>query len=388
MLRNFQDKNVVGYPSRIVMVGTFPPPVHGMAAVNKAVYLRLQAAGSEPLVIDLGAPSLNRALWIRLGRIPRVLRGLVRLVCTRQLQDRVLYMSVSGGFGQIYELLFLVLARMRAMRIFLHHHSFVYLDAPSQLTKLLTRLAGAKAVHITQSPKMAEKLKTIYRLMHVISVSNAVFLVSSSVSPSPSIREEVKVLGYLSNISAKKGVFEFLDILEVARDRCLPVRGILAGPFQDSETEQQVRKRLAALPNVAYVGPKYGTAKDQFFLDIDVLVFPTLYKNETEGIVNHEAMQNGVPVIAYGRGCIPEIVVSECGLVVPPGKEFVPLALDQIQAWLAEPALFRAVSIAAAARFAALHTVNVQYWESLVTQLLVDSLNPAAPRVQNRLPHR
>jgi glycosyltransferase involved in cell wall biosynthesis len=190
-------------------------------------------------------------------------------------------------------------------------------------------------------------------------------------------------LGYLSNISAEKGVFEFLDLLEVARDRCLPVRGILAGPFQDSETEQQVRKRLAALPNVVYVGPKYGAAKDEFFLDIDVLVFPTLYKNETEGIVNHEAMQNGVPVIAYGRGCIPEIVVSECGLVIPPGEEFVPLALDQIQTWLAEPALYRSASTAAAARFAALHMLNVQYWESLVTQLLGEALSLTARRVRN-----
>jgi glycosyltransferase involved in cell wall biosynthesis len=366
----------------IVMIGPFPPPVHGMAAVNNAVRLRLQAAGSEPFAIDLAAPSLNRALWVRLGRVPRVLRGLVRLICTRKLRDGALYMSVSGGFGQIYELLFLVLARIRAMRIFLHHHSFVYLDTPSQLTKLLTHLAGAKAVHIAQSPKMAERLKTIYRLMHVTSVSNAVFLVSSGVPPA-SIREEVRALGYLSNISAEKGVFEFLDLLEVARDRCLPVRGILAGPFQDSETEQQVRKRLAALPNVVYVGPKYGAAKDEFFLDIDVLVFPTLYKNETEGIVNHEAMQNGVPVIAYGRGCIPEIVVSECGLVIPPGEEFVPLALDQIQTWLAEPALYRSASTAAAARFAALHMLNVQYWESLVTQLLGEALSLTARRVRN-----
>jgi glycosyltransferase involved in cell wall biosynthesis len=94
-------------------------------------------------------------------------------------------------------------------------------------------------------------------------------------------------------------------------------------------------------------------------------------------------MQNGVPVIAYGRGCIPEIVVSECGLVIPPGEEFVPLALDQIQTWLAEPALYRSASTAAAARFAALHMLNVQYWESLVTQLLGEALSLTARRVRN-----
>ena len=39
-------------------------------------------------------------------------------------------------------------------------------------------------------------------------------------------------------------------------------------------------------------------------MNIDLLIFPTRYTNETEGIINHEAMSRGVPVIAYGRGAI------------------------------------------------------------------------------------
>ncbi|MGK2925646.1 MAG: hypothetical protein ACSLE2_08485 [Lysobacterales bacterium] len=39
-------------------------------------------------------------------------------------------MSVSGGLRQVYELAFLLLARMRGMRLFLHDHSLEYLDRP------------------------------------------------------------------------------------------------------------------------------------------------------------------------------------------------------------------------------------------------------------------
>lgn len=65
-----EESNLPNLP-KIVMVGAFPPPVHGMAMVNTAVRAQLQKAGVEPLVIDLAAPNLNRALANRLRRLPK-----------------------------------------------------------------------------------------------------------------------------------------------------------------------------------------------------------------------------------------------------------------------------------------------------------------------------
>ncbi|MGB5147908.1 MAG: glycosyltransferase [Porticoccaceae bacterium] len=124
----------------------------------------------------------------------------------------------------------------------------------------------------------------------------------------------------------------------------MPVHAKLAGPFQDADTEQAVRERLRALPQVEYVGPQYGAAKDAFYAGIDALVFPTRYENQTEGIVNHEALSRGIPVIAYGRGCIPEIIGADCGLVIDPAEPFVPAALAKLENWLADPAPRRRAS--------------------------------------------
>jgi len=55
----------------------------------------------------------------------------------------------------------------------------------------------------------------------------------------------------------------------------------------------------------------------------------------------HEAMSRGIPVIAYGRGCIPEIIGADCGLVIDPADPFVPAALAKLESWLAEPARLR-----------------------------------------------
>lgn len=46
----------------VVLVGAFPPPLHGMAAVNAAVREALQRAGIEPWTINLAA-QISTARW-------------------------------------------------------------------------------------------------------------------------------------------------------------------------------------------------------------------------------------------------------------------------------------------------------------------------------------
>jgi len=352
------------------MIGAFPPPMHGMAAVNDSVRAQLQAAGAAPQIIDLATPSLDRSLMGRLGRLPKVIRGLVRFANMRFSQGGTLYMSVSGGLGQLYEVAFLVLARSCRMRVFLHHHSFSYLDRPNQLTALIVKIAGQSALHIALSEWMANRLKSVYKVAHVKVLSNAAFFVSEDEPSRTTLRQRLETLGFLSNISFEKGVFDFLNLFTLLRDAGLPVRGKLAGPFQDKKTERQVRKHLTKLPDLEYLGPQYGADKKAFLETIDVLVFPTRYVNEAEPLTLHEAMRSGLPVIAYGRGAIPEIVGAESGKVVDLAEPFVPAASAQIRAWICDPEAFVAASTAAAHRFSETYDQNEKRWFELMTELL------------------
>lgn len=353
---------------RVVMVGAFPPPVHGMAAVNAAVRDALRQAYGRPQLIDLAARNLDRSLKARLSRLPSVLRGLACLASTRRLSGRTLYMSVSGGYGQVYELMFVALARMRGMKLYLHHHSFAYLDVRSRITGALVKAAGTSAVHVTLSAGMGDRLRGEYGARRVVPISNAVFFLGSEcrcVKP----RRQLRTVGFISNISEQKGVFEFLDLIAAAQSAELGLHAKLAGPFQDARTESGVRARLSGLPTVEYVGPKYNNEKDAFFAAIDVLVFPTRYVNEAEPLTLHEAMTRAIPILAYGRGCIPEIVGPDCGLVIDPNQPFVPAALVQIEAWMADPAAFEVASTASAARFAKTYTESEVHWQTLLGEL-------------------
>jgi glycosyltransferase involved in cell wall biosynthesis len=353
----------------ILMVGPFPPPVHGMGTTNAAVRDSLRDMGGEPIIINIGPSSLDRRLVARFSRVPRVLVGLIRLIAMRDLRGKTLYISASGGFGQLYELLFIGVARLLDMRIFIRHCSFAYLDSFSVLARVLADVAGPDSVHITQSHGMAEKLIERYGVKCVIPISNAVLYLQEQTTNSAS-RQQLKTLGFLSNISAEKGIYEFLDLMEAIQVRGLPVKAVLAGPFQDLQTERTVRERLNRLENVEYVGSVYGERKEGFLAGIDALIFPTRYKNETEAKVNHEAMSHGVPVIAYGRGCIPEIIGADCGCVIDPGVPFVEQALDQISVWVNEPAVFEAASSGAAARFAKTYSESMLRWKCLLNDLV------------------
>lgn len=362
----------------VFMVGAFPPPVVGLAVVNAAVRERLKDSGVELTVINIAAKSLGRSLAVRFGRLPRIFRGLYRMSSAKGLQNAILYMSISGGFGQVNELFFLFLARRFGMRVYLHHHSFAYLDKPNWLAKTLIRVAGASTVHITQSPGMAARLQKCYSsVLRVIPISNVVFLITGY--PKEYVKHStLKTLGFISNISEEKGVFEFLDLVSAYEKEGLNLNAKLAGPFQDSETERRVRQRLAELDSIEYVGPQFGEEKEAFFASIDALIFPTKYDNETEGIVNHEAMCRNLPVIAYGRGCIVEFVDQGSGLVIDTNDDFVPEALAQIKQWLYSSETYQFASNAAGKCFASTLNENKRRWNGLLREMLecvVDASN-------------
>lgn len=353
----------------IVMVGPFPPPVHGMAAINDAVYRQLRKTGVKPLVIDLAARSLDRSILVRFCRLQKVLSGLSRLVLHGWDRDSTLYMSVSGGLGQGYEILFLLLGRLRGMRIYLHHHSFSYLDRRSRLSEFLSFAAGPLATHVTLCSGMTARLMETYpAVRRVAQISNAAIL-SNKIQKHVQYRSCLQTVGFIGNISADKGAFEFLILIEAIVEEGIKVKAKLAGPFQDIETEREVHRLLAGLSNVEYVGPKYGLEKKEFLSNIDVLIFPTRYINEAEPLTIHEAMSHGLPVITYGRGCIPEIVGSESGKVIDPDESFGREALEKIKEWIASPKLFETASKAAAKRFSETVAANIQRWNKLQAEI-------------------
>jgi glycosyltransferase involved in cell wall biosynthesis len=348
--------------NKVFMVGAFPPPVHGMSAVNSTVYKLFVQSGIDPVVIDMGSGTLNRTIRIRISRLVKVLRACIKILKEPNLKGQPLYMSVS-----MYDFPVVIAARIRGMRLYLHHHVFLYLDRYKFLAKMFFLLAGNEATHITLCNKMGELLKAKYRLKRIERVSNSVFFGSSSgVFSKNGVIENI---GYISNISEEKGIYEFIHLFEELQRQGCQVNAYVAGPFENIETEREVKDKIDNNGAIHYVGAKYGEGKDQFFQDIDVLVFPTKYKNEAESLIVHEAMRVGVPVAVYGRGCLSEIVESAGGIVVPRSFVFDKIAAKEIIKWINNPTLYNEACENAVKEYNDRRAKSQAQWDSIFKEM-------------------
>lgn len=334
--------------ARLILVGPFPPPMHGMSSVNLAVYQKLKDRDVVPLVIDTSPGSLERGILSRLSRLPRVLHGLGRMLIRFSRVNRgVVYLSVSGGAGQVYEALFVLAARVFGWRSVLHHHSYAYIDNPRWYTRYFIGLAGTNAIHVVLCDEMGKQLESIYGgVCNTRILSNISFLSELYVSNSRR-KKRLNKIGFLSNISESKGVLDFLSVAEQLEKQSSDIEVLLAGPFQDKKIEGEVRERLSTLRNVRYLGPVYGSDKKRFFDSIDVLLFPTKFFNEAEPLTLYEAVCSGVPVIARGRGCISSMVDRAFGLVINKHDDYVSPAVRQIVNWIKAPDEYSSASNAA-----------------------------------------
>jgi len=219
----------------VIMVGTFPPPIHGMSWVNESVRRDLLADGHEVRVINVAAKSLDRGLISRLTKLARSFVGWGRLYGLGiRHSGALLYLAMSGGAGQLYDGLFLLIGRIRKLRRVVHHHSYAYLDRDNLLTRAVINLAGRDTVHVVLSRKMAVRLTRNYGVSEVRVVSNAIF--QDQVSPRS--RKDCRAIGFLGNICAAKGIEEFIEVARSSLAQKIVSRVEVAGPCPDTRSRE------------------------------------------------------------------------------------------------------------------------------------------------------
>lgn len=358
--------------SQVCLIGIFPPPLHGMSLINEYVKNRI-SINASPLVIDFAPRSLERSFIVRFGKVFRVLRCLLQLL-SYLVAGRVgsVYLGLSGGYGQVYDLTFVCLCRAFGRKLYLHHHGYQYLSQHRWLSKLLFTVSGKEAVHIVACEKMQHDLQQLYPVVTEVKVISGIAALEEWNSE-VIFRRQLRTIGFLSNISIEKGILEFLDVATWAEQAGLPIRFMLAGPYHDGEIKWLVEERLATLKYVTRVGAVYGDAKQVFFDSIDIFLLPS--HNESEGLVIHEAMSRGVPVIAYSRGCIEQIVSDSVGLRLAPATDYVTEAVKKIKEWLLHPDTFQLASQASWSRYCEAKIMHVREMDALCDELIYGKLN-------------
>jgi glycosyltransferase involved in cell wall biosynthesis len=295
----------------LAFVGPLPPPVHGFSNVC-AMMLELLKSRMPVEVFDRAPKHAGPRRFV-----PQFFRPLMYLVGCLRRRNAVLYLALSGGRGQIFDLGYVLAGKLFRQQIVIHHHSFAYIDSPSWLSKCLLAMVRGDT-HVVLSRNMGVSLTRIYGLKAdgVKVVSNASFYDSAEECGAAAAGDIAPInIGFLSNITFDKGFVEFFGVLRQLKQMGVEYRARIAGPLAP-EARTTFERLLSAASDVQYVGPVYGTDKERFYGSLDIFLFPTNYANEAEPLVIYEAMRRGVYVISCDRGAISEMLLNGAGVAL------------------------------------------------------------------------
>lgn len=308
---------------------TLPPPVTGRTLATQA-FLDILESGELSLDVRNLAPSHSHS--IRLLRTIKGLksfRELVALMIARHKPDAV-YLVVDHGWGLIYAISFAGVARLRGIRLFLHHHVYAYVNQRSRLFGWLLHTAPNKTTHITLCGDMAEKIRHLYGVPHEILVAPNLVQVSDLPTEKPKSKQSLS-LGHLSNLTFEKGLREVIEVWYRLRDRGVQAKLRLAGPAGSRQVRKYVQNAIEdARGGIQWEGPVDAQEKTTFYAALDWFLFPTQYRNEAQPLVLLEALGHGVPVVANDRGCIGEMIGEGGGYLVRNPAAFVDQAVESI----------------------------------------------------------
>ena len=135
------------------------------------------------------------------------------------------------------------------------------------------------------------------------------------------------VIGMAARFATEKGVEVLLDALPAILQRYPDTQVQFAGPYQNIIGEEQYFARLSliiekyiASGNWRFVGSLSPEQMAAYYPNLDVLVLPSLNSTEAFGLVQIEAMLNGVPSVASNLpGVRQPVKIHGMGQIAPIG---------------------------------------------------------------------
>ena len=352
--------------NEICVVGTFPPPVNGMALANLHLVNLLKDSHFSVTVFNTSPINSQSVIKKHFSRLVRFIKAWHFIIRRKDLAG--VYISLSGGLGLIYDVVTVFICKLLNIKCALHHHGWAYFSRKRTMLTIIVKLSNSFAMHVVLCREMGRRLNNLYKVTRYITLSNIIFIYKNAKNYNiGQLQNTPYNIGMLSNLTREKGTEQFIKLAYMSKEKALPFKYILAGPCHDVTLLKQIYRAINEKV-ISWKGPLYGAEKTAFFQNIDIFVFPTSYRFEAEPLVIWEALNGGSPVISTNRGCISE-QVGKAGVVLPAGdnnSDFIKEALEVLTKWTSNNKCWIYVADEATKRPETMYKSSITSWSHII----------------------
>ncbi len=361
--------------TKILFILHLPPPIHGAAVMGRyikesttvnesfdATYINLTASLE---IQKIGRGSIGK-IWIVCKIVVQVLRKLLRK------RYDLCYMTLStSGIGFYKDVLIIAITKLFNVRMVYHfHNKGIGNNGKTILNQKLKKFVFTKAKSILLSERLYSDIQKYVPPKNVYYCPNGTPDSKGSIAINTNKSEDDRFrFLFLSNLMPEKGMMVLLEACHrLVQQGCVfECHFVGAWSGMDKNFFYTEIGRLGLTEIVFVHGPKYGIEKSRFFTSSNAFVFPTL--NDVFGLVNIEAMQHGIPVIASSDGGIPDIIVDgETGFLVPRGD--AQILSGKMKLLLNDPDRCRRMGLASRKRYEKYYTLEI--FENRITDILTN----------------
>lgn len=337
---------------RILIIASFPPPVHGAAmvsqqikdsaSINEAFCCDYINIGTSRNINEIGQEGILLTAKKGYRFVSALLITVWHLIIQRY--DLCYCAITCYGKGFIKDAPFVLLCKLFGRKVVIHQHNkgmANYADKPFYHWLLSRVYRNTKVILLSRH---------LYKDISAIVPPNNVMFCPNGIAELEHINTREKAnqplrILFLSNLIESKGVYILLDALQqLVKSGERFVCSFVGGESKEIDSNRFVKEvKKRELENVVtYEGKKYFNEKLQAYHDADIFVFPTYYANECFPLVLLEAMQNRLPCISTDEGGIPDIVIDGMSGFIVQRRSVNELA-DKIRILLHDDALRRSM---------------------------------------------
>lgn len=316
---------------KILHIGPFPPPIHGMSLANTMLLEGLKKKGHNVVAIDT---STNRTLENQkcqgvfsikkiFPSLLQILRGSTKIFFDRSYST--IYITPSQTlWGYLKYTPFILTASMRAIPVFIHIHGSFFRNMYNLTSTWKRFLINQSLRSLSGVIVLGDSLRYLFE---GLLPEEKIFVCPNGVedevfASEDEVKEKIDRWGkddtlrilYLSNLMKEKGILDLLEAAKILKSKNIKFHMDLAGAIEP-EIKDEVEYYLRILATeTTYHGIVTSLNKKHLLNKNYVFCLPTKHSlSEGQPISILEAMANGCCIVTTSMGDIKGIVDERYG---------------------------------------------------------------------------